>query len=96
MEYATRITIETLLRNDPSVDDEQQQRYTRELRRERGQDRMLTTREACETLDLNHPVHPITLRRYEKAGKLSAVRHSPRRIRWRESEIIALREGRVA
>jgi hypothetical protein len=89
----TLTKVETVLHADTTIPAEHRDRILRELRRERGTDRLLTTREACVALDPGHPVHPATLRRYERRGLLHAVRTSARRRRWRESELVTLRDG---
>lgn len=83
----------TILAADPSITPEHRERIIRECRKTTVNTRLLTTVEACRTLDPDHPPHPVTLRRYEKRGLLRPVRYSARYIRWPESQILALRSG---
>lgn len=54
-------------------------------------DILIKTREAAEALGC----HRQTLFRYRQRGLLHSVQRSPRCIRWRKSEVVALAEGRT-
>ena len=52
-------------------------------------DKLLKTRDAAAILE----AHPKTVLRYARRGLLNPVRRTPRCIRWRESEVLALANG---
>jgi len=52
-------------------------------------DELITTRAAAEIL----AVHPQTVFRYRKGGRLHSVKRSPRVTRWHKSEVEALANG---
>ena len=56
------------------------------------QDRLVPTKAAAAELDCC----PVTLFRYERAGKIHAIRRSKRSIRWRWSEVQRLKNGGAA
>ena len=55
-------------------------------------DKIVTTKTAAAELECC----PVTLFRYERAGKIHAIRRSKRSIRWRWSEIQKLKNGGAA
>ena len=89
----TVIFVRTALAADPAITLEHQKRILDAILKPTITSRLLTTRQACQVLDPDHPLHPVTLRRYEKKGLLHPVRYSARYIRWPEAEIVALRSG---
>jgi hypothetical protein len=96
MRDATKATVETLLEADKTITPEHRTRIMRELARgDNAHEKLFTCREAAAFLDPGHPLHPATMRRWEKRGLLHPVRFTARRIRYRESELLALRAGGV-
>lgn len=97
MQEAIIQSIVTLAKSDPTTSEEQVQEIHAACRRKRQVKRLVTTREACAILDPDHPVHPITLRRYAARGLLHPIKTSARRIRWSATELEQLAaEGTVA
>ena len=80
---STLATIETVIRADTSVGEEQTQRILEACRRSSRPGRRVTVRKAAEVLG----VHPRTISRYVQEGKLHAIRLSKRRIRYDLNEV---------
>lgn len=89
MQGNTTQTIQTILDADTTIAPEHKARIIAAIKAHQAPstDRMLTTRAACQMFDPDKPIHPVTLRRYEKLGLLAPKRITARRIRWPESQI---------
>ena len=75
----TRQIIEAAINSDPTATPEERKRILNALNDTQKKVTPITTRQACEILG---GIHPVTLRRYAKQGKLTAIRYTARRIRW--------------
>ena len=74
----TRQIIEAAINSDPTATPEERKRILNALNDTQKKVTPITTRRACEILG----IHPVTLRRYAKQGKLTPIRYNARRIRW--------------
>lgn len=85
MRPETMSTVEAILSADTSVPADHRKTildFCRENRRT-SRARMITAKEAAGILG----VHPRTLQRWGREGRLHPVSYTPRRIRWNEGEI---------
>ena len=80
MNTGTEIIIKTAIENDASATPEDKARIIAAFDPKPTRRKVipLTTKEAAEFFD----IHVVTLRRWEKEGRIKAIRLSPRKIRW--------------
>jgi len=81
MNTETFTTLHTILKSDPSVPDEQRDTILKACRQAAPRKKRLgTVRQAAEIF--TPPVHPRTIQRWSRRGLLTAIRITPRRIRF--------------
>ena len=79
---ATETIIKTALAADQQATPEEKKQILASLTPKH--EKMLTTREVCDILGITRR----TLFAYVKAGKLSAVQYSPRKLRYSQTEVM--------
>ena len=90
MKTATIITIETILEADRTIPKTKREKVM-DILLDRAppplpmKKRLLTAKQAGEIIG----VHPATLRRYEKQGKINVLRITSRKVRYDYAEVIA-------
>lgn len=92
MQQATRTSIAALIAADPTTTPEQRRAIIRACQRQHLRRKLGTVRQAADILQ----VHPRTVQRYERAGLLTAVRYSPRRIRYDLDQVQRLADEGVS
>lgn len=80
---ATVATIKTIAENDPESTPEQIKSILGACKAPIARRKLITAGRAMEILEISRP----TLREYARAGKLSEVRMSPRKVRFDLAEI---------
>ena len=85
----TRGAIQNVIDNDNSIPEGTLRYLKKALGNNHGKQKreLITTKEACAILGVN----PVTLRRYEQRGIISAIRYTKRRIRWDKDDILELK-----
>jgi len=76
-------TIETIAKSDPDVTTEQITAILAACKAQTVRRKLITAKQACETLAVSRP----TLRRYTRAGHLSEIKLSVRKIRFDQTEV---------
>ena len=85
MNVKTIDLISAVLANDKSVSPEHAESILRLCRQDRPRRKLIKAKDAMGILDVSRP----TLRAYVKAGHLSQINLSPRKIRFDEGEVNA-------
>jgi hypothetical protein len=93
MTEQTGATIRAAMSIDTTITPEEEKHLRRALGERRGKQSrtLITTTEACEILECN----PVTLRRYENRGLITAIRYSQRKIRWDRDDVLELRDNGI-
>ena len=91
MRQELRTALEFALKAANATPEERTQIFSSVQANAHTNEKLVTSRIAAVELDCC----VVTLRRWEKEGKLRAVRRSKRSIRWRWSEIQKLKNGEV-
>ena len=83
--------IKAALDVDTQATQEEKKRIIASIDPKRETERMVTTKEVCSLLGVTRR----TLFNYVQAGKLTVVQYSPRKKRYRYSEVCNFAEGRA-
>ena len=86
---ATRQIIMAAIQADTNITEDEARNITRILDGAPRKVELLKAKEACQILGCV----PRTLRKYEMAGRIQAVRQSKRRVRYRRDEVEELAYG---
>ncbi len=82
---STRAVIETTIKHDDGMTEAERSKI-RLLLAGKQDNKMITSKQACEMLECSRR----TLHNWEMAGKINAVRHSKRHVRYNLAEVEAL------
>ncbi|VGO13388.1 hypothetical protein PDESU_01945 [Pontiella desulfatans] len=91
MKSSTKQMITVALAADETIDSTSRKQLAQALAGKQRAGKQIGTKEAAAILG----IHPISLRRLEKRGAISAVRLSKRRIRWFLEDVTRLRDQGV-
>lgn len=91
LQESTITIIKTALDVDTAITKEEKERILAALNpQKRNMERMITTKEVCNLLGITRR----TLFNYVQAGKLTVVQYSPRKKRYRYSEVCNFMTGK--
>ena len=91
LQESTITIIKTALDVDTAITKEEKERVLAALNpQERIAEKMITTKEACEMLDVSRR----TLANYVQEGKIKIIKYSPRQVRYRYAEVCDFMVGK--